>query len=96
MTHYVALDVTLRSVTICIVDSNGDIKLGRPVNSEVEDIVQILRSFDGVIDIISRINGRIDHQRWLAMLEGEVKWNPYHVFSLLQGVPAPILITTDW
>ncbi len=40
MTHYAALDVSLRSVAICIVDSNGDIKLERSVDSEVEDIVR--------------------------------------------------------
>ncbi len=49
MTHYVALDVSLRSVAICIVDNNGDIQLEKSVNAEVEDIVQILRSFDGEI-----------------------------------------------
>ncbi len=49
MTHYVALDVSLRSVAICIVDDNGDITLEKSVNAEVEDIVQILRPFDGEI-----------------------------------------------
>ncbi len=49
MTHYVALDVSLRSVAICIVDDNGDVRLERSVKAEVEDIVQILRSFDGEI-----------------------------------------------
>jgi transposase len=49
MTHYVALDVSLRSVAICIVDDNGDITLEKSVKAEVEDIVQILRSFDGEI-----------------------------------------------
>ncbi len=52
MTHYVALDVSLRSVAICIVDNNGDIKLEKSVNAEVEDIVQILRSFDGEITTV--------------------------------------------
>ena len=49
MTHYVALDVSLRSVAICIVDNNGDIKLEKSVKAEVEDIVHLLRSFDGEI-----------------------------------------------
>ena len=49
MTHYVALDVSLRSVAICIVDDNGDVRLERSVKAEVEDIVEILRSFDGEI-----------------------------------------------
>ncbi|MFB3104091.1 MAG: IS110 family transposase, partial [Pseudomonadales bacterium] len=49
MTHYVALDVSLRSVAICIIDNNGDIKLEKSVKAEVEDIVHLLRSFDGEI-----------------------------------------------
>ena len=39
MPHYVALDVSLRSVAISIVDNNGDIKLEKSVKAEVEDIV---------------------------------------------------------
>ncbi len=49
MTHYVALDVSLRSVAICIVDNNGDIQLEKSVKAEIEDIVRLLRSFDGEI-----------------------------------------------
>jgi transposase len=52
MTHYVALDVSLRSVAICIVDDNGDIKLERSIDAEVEDIVHLLRSFNGEITSI--------------------------------------------
>jgi transposase len=49
MTHYVALDVSLRSVAICIIDNEGDIRLETSVPSEVEDITAVLDSFDGDI-----------------------------------------------
>ena len=52
MTHYVALDVSLRSVAVCIIDDDGDIKLEKSITSEVEDIVHTLRSFDGEITSI--------------------------------------------
>jgi len=52
MTHYVALDVSLRSVAVCIIDDDGDIKLEKSITSEVEDIVHALRSFDGEITSI--------------------------------------------
>ncbi len=62
MTHYAALDVSLRSVAICVVDSNGDIKLERSVDSEVEDIVHILRSFDGEINYVGLEAGELTQQ----------------------------------
>jgi len=49
MTHYAALDVSLRSVAICIIDNEGAIRLETSVPSEVEDITAVLDSFDGTI-----------------------------------------------
>lgn len=49
MTHYAALDVSLRSVAICIIDNEGVIRLETSVPSEVEDITAVLDSFDGTI-----------------------------------------------
>ncbi len=51
MTYYAALDVSLRSVAICIIDAEGQIRLETSVPSEVEDIAQVLETFGG--DIIS-------------------------------------------
>ena len=51
MTHYAALDVSLRSVAICIIDNDGRIRLEASVPSEVEDITAVLDGFDG--DIVS-------------------------------------------
>jgi len=49
MTHYAALDVSLRSVAICIIDNEGAIRLETSVPSEVENITAVLDSFDGTI-----------------------------------------------
>ena len=49
MTHYAALDVSLRSVAICIIDNEGAIRLETSVPSEIEDITAVLDSFDGTM-----------------------------------------------
>lgn len=42
---YAALDVSLRSVAICIIDEAGKVRLERSVPSEVPDLVRCLRGF---------------------------------------------------
>jgi hypothetical protein len=42
---YAALDVSLRSVAICVVDREGTIRLERSVPSEVPDLVRCLHEF---------------------------------------------------
>ena len=49
MTHYAGLDVSLRSVAICIIDAEGLIQLETSVPSEVEEIAGVLEGFDGGI-----------------------------------------------
>jgi transposase len=44
MTHYAALDVSLRSVHICVIDTDGKIKAETKLPSEVEDILAYLGS----------------------------------------------------
>lgn len=39
MTYYVGLDVSLRSVNICVIDDQGEIIAESKVDSEPEDIV---------------------------------------------------------
>jgi len=46
MSYFVGLDVSLRSVALCVVDSNGDIVLERALDCEVEAIDGYLREFD--------------------------------------------------
>ena len=43
MTYYVGLDVSLRSVNICVIDKQGEIVTESKVDSEPEDIVAQLK-----------------------------------------------------
>jgi transposase len=51
MTYYTALDVSLRSVSICIIDDDGVIQYESKIDSEVDKIVTCLRSFSQ--DVVS-------------------------------------------
>lgn len=42
---YAALDVSLRSVAICIIDDKGKVRLERSVSSELVDLIRCLREF---------------------------------------------------
>lgn len=42
---YAALDVSLRSVAICIIDQDGMVRLEQSVPSDVPDLVHCLRAF---------------------------------------------------
>ena len=46
MTHYAALDVSLRSVHVCVIDTEGKIKAEGKLPSEVEDIRAYLEGLD--------------------------------------------------
>ncbi len=46
MTHYAALDVSLRSVHVCVIDTEGKIKAEAKLPSEVEDILAYLTGLD--------------------------------------------------
>ena len=46
---YAALDVSLRSVSVCIIDQDGKIRFERSVPSEVPDVVRCLRAFGETI-----------------------------------------------
>ncbi len=52
MTYYAALDVSLRSVAICIIDDQGAVCLERTVGSEVSEIVGCLSGFDQPIETV--------------------------------------------
>ena len=43
MIYYAALDVSLRSVHVCVIDEQGEIKAEAKLPSEVEDIVTWLQ-----------------------------------------------------
>ena len=42
---YAALDVSLRSVAVCVIDQKGQVRLERSIPSEVPDLVRCLREF---------------------------------------------------
>ena len=46
MNYYAALDVSLRSIHICVMDEKGSISAESQTSSEVEDVVDFLRSLD--------------------------------------------------
>jgi len=46
MTYYAALDVSLRSVHVCVIDDSGEIHSEIKLSSEVEDLVTFLRDLD--------------------------------------------------
>lgn len=51
ITYYAALDVSLRSVSICLIDDEGSIQFEAKVSSDVESIVYCLKAFSA--DIVS-------------------------------------------
>jgi len=50
--YHTALDVSLRSVSICIVDDDGEIQFEAKAASDVADIVNCLQRFDPAIDSV--------------------------------------------
>ena len=46
MNYYAALDVSLRSVNLCVIDEQGEIKAETKLASEVEDIVAYLQGLE--------------------------------------------------
>jgi transposase len=46
MTYYAGLDVSLRSVNICVIDDQGEIRAETKLDSEVTDIIAYLDSLD--------------------------------------------------
>ena len=52
MTYYVALDVSVRNLALCIIDQAGEVQLERSLPSDVDAIVECLGKFGGVIEVI--------------------------------------------
>ena len=52
MTYFTAIDVSLRSVSICVVDESGSIKMESKVVADVEAIVAVLRKFSPEVRLV--------------------------------------------
>ena len=52
MTYYVALDVGVRTLALCIIDQDGEVQLERNLPSDIEAIVECLSEFGGEIEAI--------------------------------------------
>src|SRR5262245_47313374 len=52
MTYYTALDVSLRSVSVCIVDDQGEVRHEAKVGAEVDKIAACLRAFSPEVSVI--------------------------------------------
>ena len=50
MSYYAGLDVSLRSVSICMIDEDGTIALERTVPFEIEDVVACLQSVHDMVE----------------------------------------------
>jgi len=68
---YAALDVSLRSVAICIIDQDGKVRLERSVPSEVPDLDRCLREFG---EPTSAASGTRSHDK--AALTAGLRSNP--------------------
>jgi transposase len=52
MTYYAGLDVSLRSVNVCVIDEQGEIKAETKLDSEVDDIVAYLNDLNITIESV--------------------------------------------
>jgi transposase len=52
MTYYAALDVSLRSVHLCVIDDQGEIKAETKLNSEVTDIIAYLDALELKVTVV--------------------------------------------
>jgi len=60
MTYYTGIDVSLRSVSICIVDDKGEVCLEAKVAAEIDAIVDRLRRFSSEVRSVGFEAGTAD------------------------------------
>ncbi len=64
MTYYAALDVGVRSLALCIINDDGEIRHERNLASEVDDVVACLRDFGEEIECVGFEAGTLT--QWLT------------------------------
>jgi len=70
MVYHTALDVSLRSVSICIVDDDGAIQFEGKTSSDVEEIVTCLKGFNPEVRSVGFEAG----PRFFACFRGGPGW----------------------
>lgn len=66
---YAALDVSLRSVAICIIDDAGKVRLERSTSSELPDLIRCLQDFGQPIHQVGLEAGNLSHHLSAGLTE---------------------------
>ena len=66
---YAALDVSLRSVAVCIIDEAGKVRLERSTSSELPDLIRRLQDFGEPIHQVGLEAGNLSHHISAGMAE---------------------------
>jgi len=66
---YAALDVSLRSVAVCIIDHEGKVRLERSLSSELPDLIRCLREFGQPIRQVGLEAGNLSHHLAAGLTE---------------------------
>jgi transposase len=69
MTYCAALDVSLRSVAVCIIDDEGNYRLEAKIPSQVEDIVRCLKRFEREIELVGFEAGMLTQYLYYGLAE---------------------------
>ena len=73
MTYYAGLDVSLRTVNICVIDDQGELVAETKLASDVQDIVAYLDELSLDIESISLVAGKTNRPiRDIQTIHGEV------------------------
>ena len=62
MTHYAGLDISLRSINVCVVDDQGNVVAEGKTGAEATDLVAFLDALDVVITTVG-LEAAIRHKR---------------------------------
>lgn len=67
MDHFVGLDVSLRSVALCIVDARGKVCMERELPCEIDDIANCLKAFEHPIERIDFEAGALSQHLFFGL-----------------------------
>ena len=74
MTYYAALDVSLRSVHVCVIDDQGEIQAETRLDSEVADIIAYLDSLDLELASVGLEAGTVTEALSTSLFEIKNEW----------------------